>query len=139
MPEEASTSGSAVVRNRPVVMPELFSGSVEDDWETWIANFETCAELNKWEGAITAKFLAVRLKGTAQRPLQELSPEIKRDFEQLKQALNEKYSPSQKLELYKAEFRVRRREKGGLREFNDSLMKLAERPIQICQPFTEMR
>ena len=59
MPEEAHTSGSVILNNRPVVMPELFSGS---------------SELNKWEGAITAKFLAVRLKGTAQRSLQELSP-----------------------------------------------------------------
>ena len=128
MPEEASTSGSLILNNRPVVMPELFSGSSEDDWETWIANFETCAELNKWEGAIKAKFLAVRLKGTAQRSLQELSPEIKGHYEHLKRALGEKFNPSQKLEQYKAEFRVRRREKGeGLTEFANSVMKLARR------------
>ena len=48
--------------------------------------------------------------------------------EWLKQALDEKFYPSQKLELYKAEFHVRRQEKGkSLRKFADSPMKLARK------------
>lgn len=132
--EPSTSSGSSgqvvanVVNPRPVVMPDMFSGSKEDDWEAWLTHFETCAILNKWEGVTKAQFLSVRLKGTAQRSLQELPVDVRNDFDQLKTALTAKFLPGEKLELYKAEFRSRRKESGeSLREFADSLTKLARK------------
>ena len=58
--------------NRPVVMPEAFSGEATDerDWPAYIDYFAECSALNGWQADgqdHRARFLSVRLRGAAQR------------------------------------------------------------------------
>jgi hypothetical protein len=31
---------------KPIVMPDVFKGDIEEDWEDWIESFKACAEIN---------------------------------------------------------------------------------------------
>ena len=67
--------------------------------------------INEWNDARKAQFLAVRMRGAALLQLQSLSPDVRGDYTGLKRALREKFVPKERIELHKAEFRARRRER----------------------------
>jgi len=50
---------------RPAIIPEAYDGST--DWVEHIQYFEQCALVNGWADPQKAQFLAVRLRGQAQR------------------------------------------------------------------------
>ena len=50
---------------RPAVMPEAYDGS--GDWVEYIQYFDQCAQVNGWNDPQKAQYLAVRLRGGAQR------------------------------------------------------------------------
>ena len=102
-----SQSGSL----RPIVMPESFAAGENEDWDSWISHFEDCAILNGWNNERKAQFLAVRMRGAALLQLQSLSSVVRGNYDDFKKALREKFVPQERIELHKAEFRVRRRER----------------------------
>ena len=110
-PSSGATAQAATSSNRPIVMPEAFSAAGNEEWDSWLSHFEDCAVINEWNDARKAQFLAVRMRGAALLQLQSLSPDVRGDYTGLKRALREKFVPKERIELHKAEFRARRRER----------------------------
>ena len=107
----SSGASAALSQHRPIVMPESFAALDSEEWDSWISHFEDCAELNEWNEARRAQFLAVRMRGAALLQLQGLSPGVRGNYTDLKRALREKFVPAERVELHKAEFRARHRER----------------------------
>ncbi len=97
---------------KPIVMPDCFHGGDDDDWECWFQNFSDCADINGWDNALKLKFLAVRMKGMAQRVYMDLDLASKADFDSLSEALATRFRSTTDQELYKSQFLSRHREAG---------------------------
>jgi len=125
-----SSSGAtaALSQNRPIVMPESFAALESDEWDSWIAHFEDCAVINGWNPERKAQFLAVRMQGAALLQLQNISVDVRSNYDNLKTAFREKFLPQERVELHKAEFRVRRREKDEkLTDLSGSLRRMVRK------------
>lgn len=125
-----SSSGAtaALSQNRPIVMPESFAALDSEEWDSWLAHFEDCAEINGWNLARRAQFLAVRMRGAALLQLQSIPATVRANYDDVKTALRLKFVPQERIELHKAEFRARRREKDEkLSDLSSSLRRLARK------------
>ena len=110
-PSSGATAQAATSSNRPVVMLEAFLATRNKEWDSWLSHFEDCAVITECNDARKAQFLAVRMRGATLLQLQSLSPDVRGDYTDLKRALREKFVPKERIELHKAEFRARRRER----------------------------
>ncbi len=52
------TASANSIVNRPVFMPETFTGSGHD-WSDWSQQFEMGAEANNWNGDLKLKFMSL--------------------------------------------------------------------------------
>ena len=126
-PSSSGTSTS-VSQNKPVVMPESFAALDNEEWDSWISPFEDCAVINGWSNERKAQFLAVRMRGAALLQLQGLATGARENYATLKEALREKFVPKERIELHKAEFRARHRERDEkLPDLASSLRRLVSR------------
>ena len=66
MAEDEQTPSQRLLE-RPLVMPDVFSGRAGEDFEAWLANFTVSATINKWSDEMQRKMMLVRLRGQAQR------------------------------------------------------------------------
>ncbi|KAL0153018.1 hypothetical protein M9458_051617, partial [Cirrhinus mrigala] len=71
-----ATANSVV--NRPVFMPETFTGSGRD-WADWSQQFEMAADVNNWSGDLKLKFICI-LWLDSRRPQRRLPGESAREF-----------------------------------------------------------
>ena len=85
---------------RPVILPEVFSG--EEDFCEWIQHFESVAVVNRWDDITKLQWLHVRVTGKARVALSRAKSE---SYKQAREALQERFEPSSKTELYKNELR----------------------------------
>lgn len=115
---ETATSGdrsgisvAAACIQRPIVMPELFSGE-EGPFCDWLEHFEMCADLNGWKRDVCRKFLVVRLRGHAQEVYKGLEKTTRQDYDRLKASLSEQLAPPGEENRYKSEFRARQQREG---------------------------
>ena len=93
---------------RPVTpKPEPFDGT--DDWQDYLVYFEQLAELNGWDKPTMAIILGLCLRGSARTVLAGLSLPQRRDYDALKAALTQNFSPPQKVHMYMAELKARKR------------------------------
>ena len=91
--------------SKPVVLPETFQGTTT--WEDWIEHFERVPIVNEWmSDASKLEWLKVRLVGKAAAVLKRFSDETRGDYAVLKGALQKRFEPASKKELYMAEFQV---------------------------------
>ena len=127
--QPSSTGATAALsQNRPIVMPESFAALESEEWDSWIAHFEDCAVINGWSAEGKAQFLAVRMRGAALLRLQNIPADVRGNYVNLKAALREKFVPQERVELHKAEFRARRREKDEkLPDLSGSIRRLVRR------------
>ena len=137
--DSATLSGSgtstSVSQNRPVVMPESFAALDNAEWDSWISHFEDCAIINGWNDRRKAQFLAVRMRGAALPQLQSLATGARENYATLKEALREKFVPKERVELHKAEFRARHRERDEkLPDLASSLRRLVSRAYPEAVP-----
>ena len=137
--DSAASSGSgtsaSVSQNRPVVMPESFAALDSEKWDSWISHFEDCAVINGWSDKRKAQFLAVHMRGAALLQLQSLATGARENFTTLQMALREKFVPKERVELHKAEFRVRHREQyKKLPDLASSLRRLVSRAYPEAVP-----
>ena len=96
--------------NRPVVMPEAFSGEATDerDWPSYIDYFAECSALNGWQADgqdHRARFLSVRLRRAAQRFACTLPPATRHDFTLFTRAMGERFAPADREALHKVTFK----------------------------------
>ena len=137
--DSAASAGSgtsaSVSQNRPVVMPESFAALDSEEWDSWISHFEDCAVINGWSNERKAQFLAVRMRGAALLQLQSLATGVRENYVTLKEALREKFVPKERVELHKAEFRARHREREEkLPDLASSLRRLVSRAYPEAVP-----
>ena len=85
--------------------PATFDGSVA--WMDYKAHFEACAELNGWTIEQKGLYLSVSLRGQAQGVFGNLG-DGKPEYEDLVQALEERFAPPNQTELYRVQLRERR-------------------------------
>ena len=133
-----ATAQAATSSNRPIVMPEAFSASGNEEWDSWLSHFEDCAVINKWNDARKVQFLSVRIRGSALLQLQSLSPDVQGDYTNLKRALREQFVPKGRMELHKTEFMQdagngTRSYRISLVRCDDSSVKRIPRQFLICK------
>ena len=92
---------------RPLVLPENFDGT--GNFEEWISHFESIAAINKWGEEEKSLWIRVRLTEKAHVALTRLQSDTIQTYEAIKKALRERFEPSSKQEVYKAEFESRRK------------------------------
>jgi hypothetical protein len=92
---------------KPVILPDTFSGT-EGSWDHWIAHFRDCATINSWDNAAMLAFLRVRLVGRTRVVFQRLPAERTDTFDHVIEALKERFEPASKLDLYVADFSMRK-------------------------------
>ena len=89
---------------KPIVMPDVFKGDIEEDWEDWIKSFKTCAEINSWDDNLMCKCLGVRVKGTAYKVYQDLETAVKLDWKELCKTLEKWFKTVKQPQFYKTQF-----------------------------------
>ena len=95
--------------SRPVIVPEYFSG--EGSYEDWIDQFESIAEINHWSEEQKLRWLKVRLTGRALMAYKKFPVTARASFKNAVKALQERFEPGSRRDLYLAEFQTRRKSK----------------------------
>ena len=108
---------------RPRVMPDTFDG--RGSWTEYLAHFETVADLNQWHPREKVQYLAVSLRGEACQAMRFLTPEVKQNYQGLVAALNRRFNPGNRTELFRIQLRNRtRRDKEGIPQLAQSIRHL---------------
>ena len=84
---------------------EVFTG--EKNWDEWIDHFDRVAVVNGWDGEAKLKWLRVRLTGRAATTFRRLPEATRADFSAATNALQKRFEPESKKELYMAEMQTR--------------------------------
>ena len=113
---------------RPLLLPEPYDGAT-GSWPEWEAHFENVAAVNKWESEEEKlMWLRVRLTGKAQTAFMRFPEAIRNDYGESIKALQRRFNPDSKRELYVAELQTRRRHKDeDWASFGDALRVLADK------------
>ena len=108
---------------RPRVMPDTFDG--RGSWTEYLAHFETVADLNQWHPGEKVQYLAVSLRGEACQAMRFLTPEVKQNYQGLVAALNRRFNPGNRTELFRIQLRNRtRRDKESIPQLAQSIRHL---------------
>ena len=89
---------------KPIVMPDVFKGDIEEDWEDWIESVKAYAEINSWDNNLKCKLLGVRVKGTAYKVNQDLETAVKLDCKVLCKTLEKRFKTVKQPQFYKTKF-----------------------------------
>ena len=95
---------------KPVVEPDNYDGKT--NFEDWLTNLNLCSQINGWTLEQKTKFLAVRLRGPALQVYTDLPETRKLCFDDVVNALKERFSPQGQSGLFRAQLKVRSRRKG---------------------------
>lgn len=109
--------------------PSPFDGKCA--WDTYRAQFELLADLNKWSDADKAAHLAINLRGAAATVLANLPPTQRRSYEALTSALNARFGMAHQTELNRSRLKARSRRR------EETLAELAEdveRLVRLAYP-----
>lgn len=110
--------------NRPLFMPETFTGSGRD-WSDWSQQFEMAADVNNWNGELKLKFMSLLLSGRARDVFCGLTVEDRSSYERLKEALSKCFDHCESEDWNRASLSSRRRLTGETaREFGNALRRL---------------
>ena len=90
--------------DRPVIILEVYSG--EQPWEDWINQFESIAAINSWDEEKKLVWLKVCLTGRALLAFKKFSVTTKASYKNVVVAMQERFEPQSKRNLYLAEFQV---------------------------------
>ena len=97
----------AQVGNRLKLKPDTYDGT--SDWTEYVIYFDQVAELNGWDEETKAMTLGVCLRGEARMVLAGLNPAQRRSYGAVTRALEQSFSPVEKVHLYQAELKARRK------------------------------
>lgn len=113
-------------KNRPVIKPDRYDGKAS--WPSYLKHFELCSDLNGWTEKDKLQFLAVLLTGSAQQVLSTMPKDATGDYQKLVKALQARFDPLGRQELYRAQLRNRRQKPGeNLVEMAEEIRRLVEK------------
>ena len=106
------------------IKPATYDG--KGPWLDYKSHFDACAKINKWSQEEKGLYLAVSLRGQAQGVLGNLPHSDRQDFDKLANSLEERFSPCNQTELYRAQLRERRQKAmESLPELGQDIRRLA--------------
>ena len=106
--------------------PEKYHGTTP--LSEYLVHFELCAELNGWDATDKARYLAVSLRGQAQRLLGTLHWDTVRDYAALVGALQERFGIEGQQEIFLAELQAKMKEpKETYQELGDNVARLVSK------------
>ena len=113
---------------KPLLLPEPFDGETTG-WSEWMDHFESVAAVNKWvSGEDRLKWLRVRLTGKAQTAFRRLPDDVKADYGTCVEALQRRFNPDSKRQLYMVELNARtKRRDEDWAAFGDAVRVLADK------------
>jgi hypothetical protein len=92
------------------VLPERFAG--EGDFDEFKFQFERAAKVNKWDDDDKCTYLGLCLTGNALKAFRALTGAVQDNYAQAIAALEAKFQPKEKSEVYKIQFETRGRIQG---------------------------
>lgn len=126
-----STCISRSVIRRNEMKPPKFDGSCEI--KEFFVQFDQVARWNGWTVGECASQLIMSLQGPARQILNEISMSNTHDFYILKETLENRFSPRERVSSYKVEFKTKRRQTGeSVADFGHSLRRLAIKAYPNC-------
>lgn len=91
-------------------------------WDEFLQYFENIAELNSWQPERARKVLLSTLRGQAESYANVMPIAVQKDYEQLKEKLNQRFGHSAMKERYLADAKLRRILPGeSLRDFGQAI------------------
>ena len=121
---------TAKPESKPVIVPEYYSG--EGSFEDWIDQFESIAEINRWDDEKKLRWLKVRLMGRALMAYKKFPVTARASFKNAARALQERFEPGSRRDLYLAEFQTRRKVKTeSWPEFGEDLLTLVDKAYPL--------
>ena len=109
-----------------MIVPEYFSG--EGSFEDWIDQFGSIAEINLWDDEQKLRWLKVRLTGRALMAYKKFPVAARASFRNAVKALQERFEPGSRRDLYLAELQTRRKTKTeSWPEFGEDLLALVDK------------
>lgn len=126
-PELAAVSARLLAR--PVVLPDTYSGEAGScNWVDWIEHFENVAAVNGWDDAAKILWMRVRLTGKAQTALKRLPTAARESYAEARKALEKRFEPASKRDLYVSAFQTRRKKRTeGWEDLAEDLRTLSEK------------
>lgn len=105
-----------------------FSGANNDVWNEFVQYFENLAELNAWHNEKSRRVLLSTLRGQAETYAYGMPLVIQRDYNRLKQKMEERFGHSAMKERYVTEAKLRKRQPcESLRDFGQAIEDLFRR------------
>ena len=124
--ESEMTRPESMCESRPVIVPECFLG--EGCYEDWIDQFESIVEINHWNDGQKLMWLKVHLTGRALMAYKKFPTTAHDSFKNAVKALQERFEPESRRDLYLAEFQTRRKRKmESWPEFGEDLRALVDK------------
>ena len=124
--EKAEITAKRAERNRPLIKPDRYDGKTS--WPSYLKHFELCSELNEWSEKDKLQYLAVLLTGSAQQVLSTMPKDATGDYQKLVKALQARFDPLGRQELYRAQLRNRRQKPAeNLVEMAEEIRRLVEK------------
>ena len=115
------------------IKPDKYSG--DEDWEQYFSQFEDCAKLGKWTSQEKLLTLAACLRGQARAFYTTLTGHDKRSFEDLANALEQRFGAARQQTRYVSKFQTRLKLVGeSIAAFGDDLRLLARKAYGNLQP-----
>ena len=99
-----------MVGNPINLRPESYDGTT--DWPEYLVYFEQLSEVHGWDHPTMAMVLGLSLKGSARSVLANMTFTQRREYKTLKDALTQHFCPPQRVQLYQAELKARKRRPG---------------------------
>ena len=122
-----------MVGSRINFKPDPYDGI--SDWQEYLVYFEQLAEAHNWDHNSMAMVLGLCLKGSSRSVLVNLTLAQRRDYKALKSALMQHFCPPQKVHLYQAELKARKRKPG---ESLSELGRDVARLIRLAYPTADV-
>ena len=130
--DDSASAGRAIAARKTTILPDFFTGGPDQQWLTWLDDFDLHADVNGWNEEEQRQYLAIRLKGAPREVYRTLTLAEKSSFNALKTALTARFQPFDQAELFRTQFRSRRKQEGErLLDFGMAVRTLASRAFPV--------
>ncbi|CAC5386204.1 unnamed protein product [Mytilus coruscus] len=127
-PNSRSIRGRNVPPSNEYPVRRTFSGASNDVWNEFIQYFENLSELNVWDNEKSRRVLLSTLRGQAETYAYGMPLIIQRDYNRLKQKMEERFGHTAMKERYVTEAKLRKRQpEESLRDFGQAIEDLYRR------------
>lgn len=115
-----------MTQSKVIIKPDKYTG--EEDWESYIDQFEACAELGNWGPRVMALTLSACLRGPAKIFYMNLSARQRSSYNQLTSELGRRFGHTRQKSSWISRLETRQRGQGEtISSFGDDIQRLTQR------------